>query len=544
MTNSQTIIKVFTVEEMVAAEKAADAAGVSYDQMMETAGQSVAEAIRRRYPVSDRPILILVGPGNNGGDGLVAGRHLAQLGAEVTFYLYRARAAQEDANYALIRERGWPVLLAAEDEGYRELQQLVRQAEIVIDALLGTGVDRPIGGELADLMEAVQAALAERKEASGGDSGWLTTITAVEPSISPRPEPVIVAVDCPSGLNTDSGELDPLALPATLTVTFAGPKRGHFIFPGAGAVGELVVADIGISPQLSEVSSVPVVLATAALAQELLPARPASGHKGTFGKVLIVAGSAHYWGAPLLCGSGAYRTGSGLVAVAVPQKLRPVVAGRLPEATYPPVPDETEWSVAGAEFLLERLDGYDALLFGPGLGEAQAFVERLLEERSLPPLIVDADGLNSLARMADWPERLPANTVLTPHPGEMARLVGVPLTELAERERVAVAREKAAEWQQVVLLKGAHTVVAAPDGRCALLPFATPALSTAGSGDVLSGVIVSLLGQGLSSYEAAVLGGYLHGAAGHLAGEQMGQAGLLAGEIADWLPEVRRQLAS
>jgi len=537
-------IKVFTVEEMVAAEKAADAAGISYDQMMETAGQSVAEAIRQRYQVAGQQVLILVGPGNNGGDGLVAGRHLAQMGADVFFYLYRARDEQDDANYALVRERDWPVLLAGEDEGYRELYRLVYQADILIDALLGTGVDRPIGGELAGLMEAVQAALAERRESPARDRAWLTAITPVEPPGSPLGGPEIVAVDCPSGLNTDTGELDPLAFPASLTVTFAGPKRGHFIFPGAAAVGELVVADIGISAGLPEVAGVPVDLATAVLARKLLPARPANGHKGTFGKVLIAAGSAHYWGAPLLCGRGAYRTGSGLVAVAVPRAIRPVVAGQLPEATYPPVPDEENWGVAGAEFLLDQVEEYDALLFGPGLGETTEFVERLLAGAAdLPPLVVDADGLNTLAQMEAWAERLPANSVLTPHPGEMARLIGIPLNQLAERDRVTLAREKAAAWQQVLLLKGAYTIIAAPDGRCTLLPFANPALSTAGSGDVLAGVIVSLLGQGLSPYEAAVLGGYLHGAAGHLAGAEVGEAGLLAAEIADWLPVVRRQLS-
>ena len=537
-------IKVFTVEEMVAAEKAADAAGISYDQMMETAGQSVAEAIRQRYQVAGQQVLILVGPGNNGGDGLVAGRHLAQMGADVFFYLYRARDEQDDANYALVRERDWPVLLAGEDEGYRELYRLVYQADILIDALLGTGVDRPIGGELAGLMEAVQAALAERRESPARDRAWLTAITPVEPPGSPLGGPEIVAVDCPSGLNTDTGELDPLAFPASLTVTFAGPKRGHFIFPGAAAVGELVVADIGISAGLPEVAAVPVDLATAVLARKLLPARPANGHKGTFGKVLIAAGSAHYWGAPLLCGRGAYRTGSGLVAVAVPRAIRPVVAGQLPEATYPPVPDEENWGVAGAEFLLDQVEEYDALLFGPGLGETTEFVERLLAGAAdLPPLVVDADGLNTLAQMEAWAERLPANSVLTPHPGEMARLIGIPLNQLAERDRVTLAREKAAAWQQVLLLKGAYTIIAAPDGRCTLLPFANPALSTAGSGDVLAGVIVSLLGQGLAPYKAAVLGGYLHGAAGHLAGAEVGEAGLLAAEIADWLPVVRRQLS-
>jgi NAD(P)H-hydrate epimerase len=349
-----------------------------------------------------------------------------------------------------------------------------------------------------------------------------------------------VAVDCPSGLNCDTGELDRLALPADLTVTFAGPKRGHFIFPGAAACGELVVADIGISPELPEVAAVALELVTAERAAEMLPRRPPDGHKGTFGWVLIAAGSASYWGAPGLAGRAAYRSGAGLVALAVPQTIKSAVATQLPEATYPPVIARDVLDRESAQTLLDEIDPYSALLIGPGLDNAGGFLETMLAA-DLPPLVLDADGLNSLAQMASWPDRLPAGTILTPHLGEMARLTGRPLAELRKLDRVALAQEMAAAWRCVLLLKGAYTVVAAQDGRCAILPFANPVLATAGSGDVLSGIIVALLGQGLASYEAAVLGGYLHGAAGQYSGRT---AGLLAGEIADLLPEVWQQLAA
>lgn len=536
-------IKIFTVDEMVAAEKAADASGVTYRQMMETAGRSVARAIMERYPVENRSVTVLVGPGNNGGDGLVAARYLAEAGADVALYLYRPRDPQQDDNFARVQEMGLFHANAEEDQRYRVLRLRLRGTGILIDALLGTGVDRPIGGELARMMKQVRAGLEEGERAGDGGQGRLTSIAAVASPATDGRRPVIVAVDCPSGLNTDTGALDPLAVPADLTVTFAGPKRGHFIFPGAAAVGELVVADIGIEEGLPAVEAVSLELVTAPLARDLLPERPIGGHKGTFGWALIAAGSENYWGAPLLCGRGAYRAGAGLVALAVPAAVRPVVAGQLPEATYPPVPDEANMGAESARALLGVVDGYDALLFGPGLGEATAFVEALLAEpERLPPLVVDADGLNTLAEMEDWAGRLPANTVLTPHPGEMARLVGAPLGEVKEMDRVELAREKAAAWGHVVLLKGAYTVVAAPDGRAAVQPFAHPILSTAGSGDVLAGVIVALLGQGLPPYEAAVLGGYLHGAAGRLAADDVGDAGLLAAEIADWVPDVRRRL--
>ncbi len=433
-------------------------------------------------------------------------------------------------------------LTAEFDQRYRVLRTRLNITDIVIDGLLGTGVSRPIGGDLAKLMKQLQAGLEERRGIlADKQQSTQTSIAAIEPGAEEQTwnRPVVVAVDCPSGLNCDTGAIDPLAIAADLTVTFAGPKRGHFIFPGAAHCGELVVADIGIDPNLPEVSRVELELVTAETARTLLPARPADGHKGTFGFVLITAGSADYWGAPSLAGKAAYRAGAGLVALAAPGVIKPSLAAQLPEATYPRLAAEEILTAESARTLAADLSSYKAVLVGPGLSEADDFLTELLSVDSLPPLVIDADGLNILARQDDWPNLLPPNTILTPHPGEMARLMSVPLSELKEMERVALARRQAAEWGCVVLLKGAYTVVAAPDGRCVLLPFANPALAVAGSGDVLSGIIVALLGQGLADYEAAVLGGYLHGAAATASGLD---SGLLAGEISDQLPSVRHQL--
>lgn len=532
-------MKIFTVAEMVAAEKAADAAGTSYDQMMETAGKAVADAIIERWPVAERTVTVLVGPGNNGGDGLVAGRYLAEAGANVTFYLFKERDPETDDNLTKVTEMGLFTLNASFDQRYRVLRTRLNISDIVIDALLGTGVSRPIGGDLAKLMKQLQAGVEERRQIlADNQRGNLISIAAVGESQEFR-GPVVVAVDCPSGLNCDTGEIDSLAIPANLTVTFAGPKRGHFIFPGAAYCGEIVVADIGIDPAMPEVSNVVLELVTVDTSRSLLPARPADGHKGTFGWILVAAGSARYWGAPSLAGKAAYRAGAGLVALAVPGAIRPSLATQLPEATYPVITAEAVLNAESAQTITSMLSSYQALLVGPGLSEADDFLTALLAADSLPPLIIDADGLNFLSRQDNWPALLPRNTILTPHPGEMARLMDVPLSEIKGRERVDLARSQAAEWDCVVLLKGAFTVVAAPDGRCSLLPFANPALAVAGSGDVLSGIIVALLGQGLESYEAAVLGGYLHGAAATAANLD---SGVLAGEISDHLPLVRQKL--
>ncbi len=542
--------KIFSVAEMVAAEKAADASGNSYDQMMETAGRGVAQAVVDRFEVAGRRVLVLVGPGNNGGDGLVAGRYLAGSGAEVTFYLFRPRDPQQDKNLALVQQMGLPAITAEMDQRYRGLRLHLREADIIIDALLGTGVARPIEGELAQLLEQVHAGLKDRAGSSGAEPpSNLSTVARIEASPTAS-RPIIVAVDCPSGLDCDTGEADALLLPADLTVTFAGPKRGHFRFPGAAMLGELVVADIGIRADLPEVRSIALTLADSALARSLLPARPPYGHKGTFGSVLIVGGSERYWGAPLLCGRGAYRAGAGLVALTVPKSLRPIAAGQLPEATYPIVPETGDLGQSSARQVLAYMRNYKAMLVGPGLGEDPAFMETLLtasrSERPshFPPLVIDADGLNNLAGIANWQKQLPANAILTPHPAEMARLMDQPLSDLKMMDRVSLAREKAAEWRKIIVLKGAFTVVAAPDGRCTLIPFANPILATAGSGDVLAGVILGLLGQGVEPYDAAVLGSYLHGAAGQLARASLGDAGLLASELADWVAEARRQLSA
>ncbi|MCP4357039.1 MAG: NAD(P)H-hydrate dehydratase [Chloroflexi bacterium] len=529
-------MKLYSVAQMVAAEKAADAAGHSYAQMMEIAGRSVAEAIMARWPVAEARILVLVGPGNNGGDGLVAGRYLAQASADVAFYLYKPRDLQTDENFAQIQQMGLFIVEASFDQRYRVLRTRLNSSHILIDALLGTGVSRPIGGNLAQLMQQLRVGWQDDKVTLPHYP--ITSLPHHPPPSSPHPL-ITVAVDCPSGLNCDTGELDKLALPADLTVTFAGPKRGHFKFPGAAACGELVVADIGIAADLPAVQDVNVELMTAVKANHLLPPRPIDGHKGTFGKVLIAAGCDRYQGAPVLAARGAFRAGAGLVALAVPEVVRQSAVISLPEATYPEVADERVLSAKSAKMLLATIDQHDALLLGPGLGEAADFVTALLAAETLPPLLVDADGLNILAQMENWPSLLPPRTVLTPHPAEMSRLMGISLKDMLAQDRLKAAQTQAQTWGHIVLLKGAYTIVAAPTGEATLIPFASPVLAVGGSGDVLGGVIATLLAQGLGGYDAAVLGSYLHGAVGSLTKTQ---SGLLASEIADLLPEVAQHI--
>lgn len=532
------MFKVVSVEEMRAIERAADAGGLTYALMMENAGRSIAQRILERMPdIAGRRVAILVGAGNNGGDGLVAGHYLAEAGAQVAAYLVRERAS-DDPNLRRFKDHGALVAGAESDQRERVLRNMVGSADVVIDAILGTGARLPLEGAAKDVLAAAGSVLTQRK--------------------SP---PLVVAVDCPSGLDCDSGQIAPEALRATLTVTLAAAKPGLLTFPGAERVGDLVSGDIGLPDDFPLLQGVEVEVPVAAGLREWLPVRPRDAHKGTFGRAVVAAGSVNYPGAAVLAGEAAYRVGAGLVTMAVPAGLQSMLVPHLPEATWVLLPSEMgAIGEGGAAILQSELASTQALLVGPGLGRdasTQAFLQRLLRgegggkagmgfvhtgggsrarRAGVPPCVLDADGLRLLAGLDQWWELLPERTVLTPHPGEMAVLTGADKDSI-QRDRLGAARRAAAEWQAIVVLKGAHTVVADPSGRCAVLPFATAALARAGTGDVLAGAIVGLLAQGVEAWRAGVLGAYLHGRAGELAAEvQEDAASVLAGDVLGCLP--------
>ena len=569
-------MKVVTTEEMRRIEREADAGGLSYATMMENAGRAVAE-VCQRMGVTDKRVLVLVGPGNNGGDGLVAGRYSHDAGAHVTFYVWKRRV-EGDENFRLATERDIPTLWAKEDEGFATLHRLLAGSDVIIDALLGTGVSRPIGGSLKEILTVVGQEMRERREPKRKEALFSPSL----PSFAARPSfPFLVAVDVPTGLDCDTGTIDPAAVPADLTVTFGFPKRGQFLFPGAEHVGQLVVADIEIPLHLAD--GVQVELATPEMVRELLPPRPLGAHKGTFGKALVVAGSVNYTGAAYLASAAATRVGTGLVTLALAESIHPILASKLSEVTFLLLPQTLGVLVPDAiKVLGERIRDYDALLLGPGLGRAKEtvqFVQQLLNvepgkrgrigflaseeaekgKLSLPPLIIDADGLNALADAPNWWEQLKGPvlsgstelaevsvegpSVLTPHPGEMSRLTGLTVREI-EADRLGVARLMAEKWRQVVVLKGAYTVIAGPEGGVVINPFANPGLATAGSGDVLAGAIVGFLAQGLAAFDAALVGAYVHGLAGELVRRELGGAGMVAGDLLPLLPKVIKLLSS
>lgn len=553
-------MKLVTVQEMQRLEKDADAAGHSFAAMMEQAGQAVSDEIQTRIAVKGRRILVLVGPGNNGGDGLVAARYLSQAGAQIICYPWKSRSDQ-DPNLQAAHDHGVHCIQADSDPGRKTLNKALQNADVIVDALLGTGIKRPIEGELKELLLLTHEIVEKRRQPAPPRNSQPIALGLDRNTTWPVPS--IVAVDVPSGLDCDTGDIDPATLSADLTVTFGAPKHGQFRFPGAAMLGEFVVADIGLDPSLS--ADIRAHVLTPQTVRARLPGRPIDAHKGTFGKALVVAGSINYTGAPYLAATAAARVGTGLVTLAPPQAIHPIVAGKLCEATFLVLPHRMGVLVPDAiKVLASHLEGYTALLLGPGLGqekETVSFVHQLLglegstqarqigfqrdstpqKPLSLPPLVLDADALNALAGVPDWWHQIPKNCILTPHPGEMARLTGKETADI-NANRLSIAREYAARWGQVVVLKGAFTVIATPDQFTMLVPFANPGLATAGTGDVLAGCIAGMLAQGISPADAACCGAYVHALAGHMVAEQTGTAGMLAGDLLPSLPLAIRRI--
>lgn len=512
---------IVTVEEMRTLETRADREyGLTSSILMENAGKSAAELlaqhIQRERSVGEQEFLLLIGPGNNGGDGLVVARYLEQWDGSVSYYHWKERRLTihgEDVPAAAVAER---------------LEESIRNADYILDALLGTGRSRPLPDDMRSLLKRVQS---ERERRAGLS---------------------VVAIDLPTGMNADTGEVDPGTIPADITITLACPKQGFFFFPGRSYLGQLLVGSIGLPPQLE--SGLTSEMLTGQLVSKLIPQRPLESNKGTFGKVMLVCGSPPYPGSAYLAGNGAARVGAGLITLAVSEQMLPVYASTFHEATFLLLPPEEERSLRRIDTLMESLEGYRSLLLGPGLGQSAAtremilhLLERLraLPEDRRPQLIIDADGLNNLSALEHWWTLLPPGTVITPHPGEMGRLCKGLKVSGGAIERLELARQSAREWQVVLVLKGACTIVTALNDSGKLFTRvnwkANPAMATAGTGDVLAGMIAGLLAQGLQPFDAASAGVYLHSRAGELVSEEIGQAGLLA---ADLLPQIPRALKS
>src|SRR6266568_4526049 len=509
---------IVSVAEMRELEMRADKEyGLTSPILMEHAGRSaaeiLAEQIRQQRSLDGLEILVLVGPGNNGGDGLVMARHLQEWGALISLYRWKEQQL-------IIHGREIP---AADTPA--ELQAIIHRADYILDALLGTGRSRP----LPDSVRALLGQVGQEREK--------------------RASLCVVAIDLPTGLNADTGEVDPGTIPADITITLACPKQGFFFFPGRDYMGKLFVGDIGLPPEMER--DLKTEMLTGALLKKILPKRPLDSNKGTFGKVMLLCGSPAYPGSAFLAGSGAGRVGAGLVTLAVTKEMHPIYASAFHEATFVLLPDENAESFERSSELLDHLRGYRSLLIGPGLGQSASIREVILQileqlrampDEQRPRLVIDADGLNNLSALERWWTLLPAGTVITPHPGEMGRLCNGLKVSGGNVDRLELARSKAMEWRVTLVLKGACTIIAEPDGHIRINWLANPALATAGTGDALAGMIAGLLAQKITPFDAASAGVYLHTAAAELVSAEIGYAGLLASDLLPKIPRAMMRL--
>jgi hydroxyethylthiazole kinase-like uncharacterized protein yjeF len=513
-------MRLVSAEQMRRLDRRTIESGVPSLKLMERAGGGIADRVHRSFATAcRRGVLILAGTGNNGGDGFVIARRLAKRGYRVRVALLGSiERLTDDAAANLARwprSRGRLLELPGDGASVRALLgELVERSGVVVDALFGTGLSRPVEGRAAAAIEAISEMPPGR-----------------------RVPPVVVAVDLPSGLDADRGRPLGVAVRATVTYALGEAKLGSCLPAARQWVGELEVVDIGLAPEAYEAEGALAEASNASTMGALVGARAAEGHKGSHGHLLVVGGARGTSGAIVLAGRAALRSGVGLLSLACPSEVQGWVATALPEAmTLAHEGVQPSWW-EGA------LEGKRAMVIGPGMGrapEAQRLARWLLS-RLDRPTVVDADGLNALAQGLEVLGHGRGPVVLTPHPGEMARLCGLSVPEVQE-DRRAVALDLAGRTGAVVVLKGSGTLIAAPDGRLGVNTSGGPILGTAGTGDVLAGLLGGLLAQGMDAFDAARLAVFLHGSAGDRISGHRGDAGLLASELADEVPAARLAL--
>jgi NAD(P)H-hydrate epimerase len=538
------MVKLFSVAEMQSLEKEANQSGLTYEMMMENAGLGVANEIELAYShLHSKRIFSIIGSGNNGGDALIALSHLTLKNWETCAYIVRKRQDDDPLITRLINNNGHVIELSNDSEFY-QLTSLLESYTVLMDGVLGTGAKLPLKGEIARVLSFINTKYK-------GSTHKLH----------------VVAVDCPSGVDCDTGEIAAETIPAEITVTMAGMKMGLIKFPAASMTGDIRFASIGSIENLRTFTENNNIILTGETIKQFLPSRTANSHKGTFGTAFIVAGSVNFTGAALLAGMAAYRIGAGLVTMAVPAPLHVSLSGVFPESTWILLPHEMGViSSDAAKVLRKNIDRATAILIGPGFGledTTKEFIKSFItmgRERNVNigfihdvkidnettsihvPMVVDADGLKLMAKIDGWAGIIPSPTVLTPHPGEMAVLTGLTIEEIQEN-RIEIAKRYSSSWGHVIVLKGAYTVIADPKGQIAIVPVATPALAKAGTGDVLAGLITGLLAQGVDAFHAASAGAWIHANAGLLAAKRLGNtASVIASDVLNAVPQVLSDL--
>lgn len=486
--------------------------------LMDNAAQAVAEAVHEALTALEgERVVIFCGGGNNGGDGLGAARWLQSYGVSVRAFIVGAAldAVQGDAamELAMFTKAGGRVEALSTEDDWVLAELAASKADVLVDALLGTGFHGELEGDVLRACELLN-----------------------------KSEKYILAVDVPTGVNADNGAVSENAVRADHTVTMALVKTGLLLYPGREYCGDIELADISMPVKLVEDYKSDKYRLTDEIVRELLPLRKANAHKGDAGRVVICAGSPGYTGAAALASDAAVKAGAGLVSLYTPLSSRDVLAIKLTEVMVHGLLERMPGILGGgaASDVASSAEAADVLAIGPGLGTSESTQEavRTILQKITTPVVIDADALTALAGHTEILAAMQAQKVLTPHPGEMARLTGLEIAEI-EADRINIAKKYAEQWQAIVVLKGAPTVIGCPNGTVYVNSTGNSSLATGGSGDVLTGIIAGLAAQEISLQEAAICGVYLHGLAAELTGIDIG---LAAGELAALLPQAREQV--
>lgn len=511
-----------TSQEMKEMDRLAiESFGIPGVVLMESAGRGAVEVLFRHFPEIRRmSVGIMAGRGNNGGDGFVIARYLACNSVKVDVYLLSDKErirGDASANLRLLDQMGVPVIETPNGHAFESHRSGMRQHDIWIDAMLGTGLKSDVRGlfkEATDLLNTLR-----------------------KPTL---------AVDVPSGLDSDTGKVRGCCVNATVTATFGLPKIGQVVFPGAEFVGTLEIVDIGIPPYIVDRVGPRHYLMDRETVNPILRTRAPETHKGTFGHVLVLGGSAGKTGAAVMTSYAAMRVGAGLVTLGIPKSLNVAMESQLIEVMTEPLPEDSRGALGSSSYekIMKLLVQKRCLAIGPGLGTAkstQNLVRKIVQTSSVP-VVIDADGLNSLVGHLECLKKAKISVVMTPHPGEMARLVGT-TASMVQQDRITVARDFATSCQVHLVLKGARTIVAHPDGTVWVNPTGNPGMASGGMGDVLTGIIAGLIAQGSFVNDAVNAGVYLHGSAGDSLAHSLGPVGFLASDLMEILPKQMKGLA-
>lgn len=518
--------KIITTSEMHNVEILADQHGLSYASMMERAAAGLTKVVHKAALKfnGNTHILGFAGKGNNGGDCLLSLAQIASEGLVASVFCY-GRNLQIDPLVLKAQSAGVHVIDAVPVSIQEWFMQNSSQKIILVDGLLGTGFSGELNQDTRQILKSLKECLSNC-------------------------EYQVIAVDCPSGTNCDTGEVSQETLRADMTVCLAAVKVGLLKSPANAYSGTLEVVDIGLGSVLPGWPDSLVNVITERYSAGLLPVRSANAHKGSFGKVLVTGGSARYLGALSLCLQAAARTGAGLVTGASTNQVIGMIASHLPDSTWIPLQGNVEGQLdhRAAISLSQEFAQYSAMAFGPGMGvspDTIAFVDQTLSEFygiSQVPIVVDADGLKCLTEIPEWWKRIRGEAILTPHPGEMRRLTGLSEEEI-RADRIGTTRKYAVLWQKIVILKGAFSVISSPEGQVWVSPYATSALSHAGSGDVLTGIIAGYLAQKLDALQAAILGVTIHAISAILAYKEIGcEDSVLASDLVRYIPRAIAKL--